>query len=78
MTNEIMSMDEIVEIPQTCSWYYWNLERERECVCVCVCVLSILWCSQTGDDLLEDLAKFGYELKMEVIIKNHPSMFLAS
>jgi hypothetical protein len=36
MTNEIMSMDEIVEIPQTCSWYYWNLERERECVCVCV------------------------------------------
>jgi hypothetical protein len=52
MTNEIMSMDEIVEISQTCSWYYWNLQWV--CVCVCVCVfkvLSILWCSQTGDDL---------------------------
>jgi hypothetical protein len=70
MTNEIMSMDEIVEISQTCSWYYWNLHM-CVCVCVCVCVfkvLSILWCSQTGDDLLEDLAKFGYKLKMEVII----------
>jgi hypothetical protein len=77
MTNEIMSMDEIVEISQTCSWYYWNLQY----VCVCVFfffLISILWCSQIGDDLLEDLAKFGYKLKMEVIIKKHPSMFLAS
>jgi hypothetical protein len=75
---KFMSMDEIVEISQTCcSWYYWTCS-EYVCVCVFFKVLSILWCSQTGDDLLEDLAKFGYRLKMEVIVKEHPSMFLAS
>jgi hypothetical protein len=30
----------------------------------------ILWCSQSGDDITEDLAKFGYKLNMNVKVLN--------
>jgi hypothetical protein len=39
--------------------------------------LSILCYSQSGNDPLVDLAKFGYELSMKVIFKKH-SIFLAT
>ncbi len=42
-----------------------------------VFVLSILWCNQSDHDLQEDLAKFGYRLNMNIILKKHPFIFLA-
>jgi hypothetical protein len=52
--------------------------------CVCVCVLfffflAILYCIQSGNDLQEDLAKFGYKLNMKVnSLNSYPSIFLAT
>jgi hypothetical protein len=33
---------------------------------------SILWCSQSGNDLDEDVAKFGYKLNLKIEILKHP------
>jgi hypothetical protein len=37
-----------------------------------------LWCSQSGNDPLEDLAKFGYKLNLKVRIIEYPFTFLAT
>jgi hypothetical protein len=34
---------------------------------------SILWCSQNGNDPLEDLAKFGDKLNLKIRIFEYPS-----
>ncbi len=39
---------------------------------------AILCCSQSGNDLNEDLAKFGFKLHMKVVSKKRPSIFLAN
>jgi hypothetical protein len=39
---------------------------------------SMLWCSQSGDDPQENLARFGYKLNMKVNFKEIPSIFLAN
>ncbi len=41
-------------------------------------LLSILCCSQCGNDPQEDLAKFGYKLNMKVNFLKHPSIVLAN
>jgi hypothetical protein len=46
---------------------------------ITVFFFSILWCSQSGDDLQEeDLAKSGYKLSMKVKLLKHWSIFLAT
>ncbi len=54
------------------------LAHEYSCVCVCVCVV-FLYCIQSGNDLQEDLAKFGYKLNMKInSLNSYPSIFLAT
>ncbi len=36
-----------------------------------VFILSILWCSQSGDDLQEDLAKYSFQINMKVKISKY-------
>ncbi len=40
--------------------------------------LSILWCSQNGNDPQQDLAKFGYKIHMKLKKFKHPSIFVAT
>jgi hypothetical protein len=40
--------------------------------------LSILWCSQNGNDPHEDLAKFGFKIHTKVKNLKHPSIFVAT
>jgi hypothetical protein len=37
-----------------------------------VFILSILWCSQSGDDLQEDLAKYSFQINMKVKFSKYP------
>jgi hypothetical protein len=39
---------------------------------------EILCCSQSDDDLQEDLVKFDVKLNMKVKFLKHPSIFLAT
>jgi hypothetical protein len=40
--------------------------------------LAILCYSQSGDDLQEDVAKFGYKLNLKIFFVKNPSIFLAA